>query len=123
DIYSAIGIGTKFTVTLPITLAIISALIVHVEGRTFAIPLSSVQEAIWLDPGALRRVEGQEMMTLRGSSLPLCRINELFALSSSETPRLRPYAVVVGVGVRRLGPVGEQTVGQQDTVIKPLGPS
>src|SRR5689334_7898417 len=51
DIYSEIGIGTKFTVTLPITLAIISALIVHVEGRTFAIPLSSVQEAIWLDPG------------------------------------------------------------------------
>ena len=95
----------------------------HVEGRTFAIPLSSVQEAIWLDPGALRRVEGQEMMTLRGSSLPLCRINELFALSSSETPRLRPYAVVVGVGVRRLGLVVDQIVGQQDIVIKPLGPS
>src|SRR5260221_369630 len=80
DIYSEMGIGTKFTVTLPITLAIISALIVHVEGRTFAIPLSSVQEAIWLDSGALRSVEGQEMMTLRGSTLPLCRIKELFGL-------------------------------------------
>jgi two-component system chemotaxis sensor kinase CheA len=123
DIYSEIGIGTKFTVTLPITLAIISALIVRVEGRTFAIPLSSVQEAIWLDPGALRRVEGQEMMTLRGSSLPLCRINELFALLSAEAPRLRPYAVVVGVGVRRLGLVVDQIIGQQDIVIKPLGPS
>jgi two-component system chemotaxis sensor kinase CheA len=123
DIYSEIGIGTKFTVTLPITLAIISALIVHVEGRTFAIPLSSVQEAIWLDPGALRRVEGQEMMTLRGSSLPLCRMNELFGLSSVEAPRLRPYAVVVGVGVRRLGLVVDQIIGQQDIVIKPLGPS
>src|SRR6185295_6812724 len=123
DIYSEIGIGTKFTVTLPITLAIISALIVRVEGRTFAIPLSSVQEAIWLDPAALRHVEGQEMLTLRGSTLPLCRINELFALSSAEAPRLRPYAVVVGVGVRRLGLVVDQIIGQQDIVIKPLGPS
>jgi two-component system chemotaxis sensor kinase CheA len=123
DIYSEIGIGTKFTVTLPITLAIISALIVRVEGRTFAIPLSSVQEAIWLDQGALRRVEGQEMMTLRGSSLPLCRMNELFGLVSAESPRLRPYAVVVGVGVRRLGLVVDQIIGQQDIVIKPLGPS
>jgi two-component system chemotaxis sensor kinase CheA len=123
DIYSEIGIGTKFTVTLPITLAIISALIVKVEGRTFAIPLSSVQEAIWLDPGALRRVEGQEMMTLRGSSLPLCRINELFGLSSANAPRMRPYAVVVGVGTRRLGLVVDQIIGQQDIVIKSLGPS
>jgi two-component system chemotaxis sensor kinase CheA len=123
DIYSEIGIGTKFTVTLPITLAIISALIVRVEGRTFAIPLSSVQEAIWLDPGTLRSVEGQEMMTLRGASLPLSRMNELFGLSSGEGPRLRPYAVVVGVGARRLGLVVDQIIGQQDIVIKPLGPS
>ena len=123
DIYSEIGIGTKFTVTLPITLAIISALIVRVKGRTFAIPLSSVQEAIWLDPGALRSVEGQEMMTLRGASLPLSRMNELFGLSSVEGPRLRPYAVVVGVGARRLGLVVDQIIGQQDIVIKPLGPS
>jgi two-component system chemotaxis sensor kinase CheA len=123
DIYSERGIGTKFTVTLPITLAIISALIVQVEGRTFAVPLASVQEAIWLDPAALRRVEGQEMMTLRGATLPLCRINELFALSSVGRSRPRPYAVVVSVGVRRLGLVVDELIGQQDIVIKPLGPS
>jgi two-component system chemotaxis sensor kinase CheA len=123
DIYSEPGIGTKFTVTLPITLAIISALIVEVEERTFAIPLSSVQEAIWLEPSLLRKVEGQEMMTLRGSTLPLCRINELFALSSTRPQRPRPYAVVVGVGTRRLGLVVDELIGQQDIVIKPLGPS
>jgi two-component system chemotaxis sensor kinase CheA len=123
DIYSEPGIGTKFTVTLPITLAIISALIVEVEERTFAIPLSSVQEAIWLEPTLLRRVEGQEMMTLRGSTLPLCRINELFSLSSAGPARSRPYAVVVGVGARRLGLVVDELIGQQDIVIKPLGPS
>jgi two-component system chemotaxis sensor kinase CheA len=123
DIYSERGIGTKFTVTLPITLAIISALIVQVEGRTFAVPLASVQEAIWLDPAALRRVEGQEMMTLRGATLPLCRINELFGLSSTVKAKSRPYAVVVSVGVRRLGLVVDELIGQQDIVIKPLGPS
>jgi two-component system chemotaxis sensor kinase CheA len=123
DIYSEQGIGTKFTVTLPITLAIISALIVHVEGRTFAIPLSSVQEAIWLDPGAVRKVEGQEMMTLRGATLPLCRVNELFGFSEPRSASARPYAVVVGVGARRLGLVVDELVGQQDIVIKPLGPS
>jgi two-component system, chemotaxis family, sensor kinase CheA len=123
DIYSERGIGTKFTVTLPITLAIISALIVQVEGRTFAVPLASVQEAIWLDPAALRRVEGQEMMTLRGATLPLCRINELFGLTSALKPRARPYAVVVSVGARRLGLVVDELIGQQDIVIKPLGPS
>jgi two-component system chemotaxis sensor kinase CheA len=123
DIYSEPGIGTKFTVTLPITLAIISALIVHVEGRTFAIPLSSVQEAIWLDSSAVRKVEGQEMMTLRGATLPLCRVNELFGFSSTRSPLVRPYAVVVGVGARRLGLVVDELIGQQDIVIKPLGPS
>ncbi len=123
DIYSEPGIGTKFTVTLPITLAIISALIVHVEGRTFAIPLSSVQEAIWLDPVAVRKVEGQEMMTLRGATLPLCRVKELFGFSSPQPALTRPYAVVVGVGVRRLGLVVDELIGQQDIVIKPLGPS
>jgi two-component system, chemotaxis family, sensor kinase CheA len=123
DIYSERGIGTKFTVTLPITLAIISALIVQVEGRTFAVPLASVQEAIWLDLAALRTVEGQEMMTLRGATLPLCRINELFGLTGIPKTRSRPYAVVVSVGVRRLGLVVDELIGQQDIVIKPLGPS
>ncbi|HMI83125.1 MAG TPA: chemotaxis protein CheA [Polyangiaceae bacterium] len=123
DIYSERGIGTKFTVTLPITLAIISALIVQIEGRTFAVPLASVQEAIWLDPAALRRVEGQELMTLRGATLPLCRMNELFGLTSAVKAKLRPYAVVVSVGARRLGLVVDELIGQQDIVIKPLGPS
>jgi two-component system chemotaxis sensor kinase CheA len=123
DIYSEPGIGTKFTVTLPITLAIISALIVQVRGRTFAIPLSSVQEAIWLDPSSMRRMEGREMMTLRGSTLSLCRLVDLFGLNEGVASVDRPYAVVVGVGARRLGLVVDRLIGQQDIVIKPLGPS
>jgi two-component system, chemotaxis family, sensor kinase CheA len=123
DIYSEPGIGTKFTVTLPITLAIISALIVEVGERTFAVPLSSVQEAIWLDAQALRNVEGREVMTLRGQTLSLCRLRELFGMKGELGPNARPYAVVVGLGRRRLGLVVDRIVGQQDIVIKPLGPS
>jgi two-component system, chemotaxis family, sensor kinase CheA len=123
DIFSQAGIGTTFTVTLPITLAIISALIVQVEGRTFAIPLSSVQEAIWLDSATLREVEGREVMGLRGASLSVCRLKSLFGLSDVGTPNPRPYAVVVGLGGRRLGLVVDRIIGQQDIVIKPLGPS
>lgn len=125
DVYSELGIGTKLTVTLPITLAIISALIVKVAGRTFAVPVSSVQEAIALDPGTGRRLEGREVMTLRGATLPLCRLRELFGFESSGVTQRggRQFAVVAGVGARRIGLVVDELVGQQDIVIKPLGAS
>ena len=63
------------------------------------------------------------MMTLRGATLPLCRINELFGMRSSSPALGRPYAVVEGVGARRLGLVVDESIGQQDIVVKPLGPS
>jgi two-component system, chemotaxis family, sensor kinase CheA len=61
DVSSEVGVGTTFTITLPITLAIISALIVRVRGQTFAIPLSTVQEALRLEPDGIRTVEGREV--------------------------------------------------------------
>jgi two-component system chemotaxis sensor kinase CheA len=89
DLQSETGIGTKVTVTLPITLAIISALVVHVADRLFAIPLANVQEAVMLDNAAVRIVDGREMITLRGSTLQLCRLGRLFGLSA---PRALPPA-------------------------------
>jgi len=124
DIHSELAIGTRVTITLPITLAIISALIVQVTGRTFAIPVSSVLEAIRLEPSAAQRLEGREVMTLRGSTLPLCRLEELFGFVPRGAQQSgRQFVVVVGVGTRRLGFVVDELVGQQDVVIKPLGRS
>jgi len=152
DVQSEAGIGTKMTVTLPITLAIISALVVMVEDRLFAIPLANVQEAVVLDPGAVRVIDGREVVTLRGSTLQLCRLARLFELESQATqpttngwptsatsgapgsvsndarpaPRktsTRQYVVVTAVGARRLGLVVGTLVGEQDVVIKALGPS
>jgi len=121
DVHSEDGIGTKMTITLPITLAIVSALLIRVADHTFAIPLSSVSEAIGFDDAGLRVVDGREVMTLRGTTLPIARLDALLSLArSSPTPR-RQYAVVAALGVRRLGLVVDQLVGQQDIVIKSLG--
>jgi two-component system chemotaxis sensor kinase CheA len=161
DLTSERGIGTKFTVTLPITLAIISALMVRSSDRLFAIPLANVQEAVVLDPGAVREIDGREMITLRGGTLPLCSLARLFDLPPPAAPgddlaaessaraqlpgaslgsgsnaksrwgnvtrtgarSLRQFIVVTSVGARRLGIVVEALVGEQDVVIKALGPS
>jgi two-component system chemotaxis sensor kinase CheA len=120
------GIGTKVTVTLPITLAIISALVVNLADRLFAIPLANVQEAVVLDPNGVRSVDGRELVTLRGSSLQLCRLSRLFGLQDEHpeaATRSREYIVVTVAGSRRLGLVVSTLVGEQDVVIKALGRS
>jgi two-component system chemotaxis sensor kinase CheA len=121
DITSDVGIGTKLTITLPITLAIINVLLVEIAGRLFAVPLANVDEAIVLDSSQLRTIDSREVLTVRGGSLPLCRLSELFALSSEK--RRRDFVVVAQVAGRRLGLVVDELVGQRDIVIKPLGPS
>ena len=125
DIHSEVGKGTVVTITLPITLAIISALVIRVAGQLYAIPLANVQEALLLDPRSIRTVEGREVMTLRGGTLPLCRIRELFRLGDfQETGRAsRQFVVVSQLGTRRIGLVVDLLLGQQDIVIKALGKS
>ena len=122
DVHSEPGIGTKMTITLPITLAIVSALMVHVADQVFAIPLSTVSEALSLESGMSRMLDGREVITLRGATLQLCRLDRVLALDRKKAPLPRKsYVVVVSLGNRRLGVVVDHLVGQQDIVIKPLG--
>lgn len=138
DISSDVGIGTKMTITLPITLAIISVLIVEVAGRTFCMPLASVEEAITFDEGVVRTFEGREVMTQRGATLPIARLQKVFQLEGHrpgiwfnddpKPPEVRPgrnkgYVVIAAVADRRVGFVVDRLVGQQDIVIKALGKS
>jgi two-component system chemotaxis sensor kinase CheA len=123
DITSDVGIGTKMTITLPITLAIINVLLIEVGARLFAIPLAAVEEAIALDEAQVRTVESREVLTVRGASLPLCRLARLFGVTPRPRGRSRAFVVIAQVGDRRLGLVVEELVGQQDIVIKPLGRS
>ncbi|HEY3493768.1 MAG TPA: chemotaxis protein CheA [Polyangiaceae bacterium] len=125
DVQSEPGIGTKMTITLPITLAIVSALMVHVADQVFAIPLSTVSEALSLDADGTRQLDGREVITLRGATLPICRLERQLELerSPAHPPPRKNYVVVVALGNRRLGVVVDHLVGQQDIVIKPLGRS
>jgi two-component system chemotaxis sensor kinase CheA len=121
DVHSQVGIGTKFTLTLPITLAILSALVLRVRAQTFAIPLNVVQEALFLDERAVRSVEGREVITLRGQSLPIVRLHRLFGIDGFDAAR--QFVVVTSMGQRRLGLVVDTLEGQQDIITKPLGKS
>ncbi len=142
DITSEVGIGTKMTITLPITLAIISVLMLEVAGRTFCMPLASVEEAIVFDDAMIKTFEGREVMTQRGATLPIVRLAKLFQLDgyrpgvwineSAPTPKppeVRPgrkaksYCIVATVAERRVGFIVDKLVGQQDIVIKALGKS
>ncbi len=128
ELYSERGRGTRFEITLPVTLAIIRALIVDVVGRTYAVPLNSVLEIIEVRVSDLRTIETREVISLRGTTLPLVRLGRFFGLGTDEQqkPPVRPaaslFVVVVGLAHERLGIAVEALVGQQDIVVKPLGP-
>lgn len=121
DVQSEAGIGTKMAITLPITLAIVSALMVRCAGQTYAIPMSSVSEALSFDGAGIRRVEGREVMSLRGTTLPLCWLEQLLGLSQDPDRTGRRFVVVASMGHRRLGLIVDHLYGQQDIVIKALG--
>jgi two-component system chemotaxis sensor kinase CheA len=124
DVHSEAGIGTKMTITLPITLAIVAALMVRSAGQVFAVPLASVSEALSFEEGAVRNLDGREVITLRGATLPLCRLDRLLGITRpAQEPSRRRFVVVAAVGSRRLGIVVDHLYGQQDIVIKPLGRS
>jgi two-component system chemotaxis sensor kinase CheA len=123
DVESEAGQGTRLTITLPITLAIIQALVIRVAGRTFAVPLNSVLESLRIMQTDVRTIERREVMSLRGQTLPLARLERLFRLERDdlEPVPMKQFVVVVGLAQHRLGLLVDELLGQQDIVIKPLG--
>jgi two-component system chemotaxis sensor kinase CheA len=121
DLASTRGKGTIISITLPITLAIIQALVIRAAGRTYAVPLNSVLESLTVEPGEVQTLSGREVLTLRGQTLTLVRVEDALGLQRNEPPPERAYVVVVGLAQHRLGLVVDELVGQQDIVIKSLG--
>ncbi|RKG90618.1 chemotaxis protein CheA [Corallococcus terminator] len=119
DVWSERGKGTAFHLTLPVTLAIVRALVVGVSGRTYAVPLNSVLEILSVQPQDIRTVERREVLDLRGQTLPFLRLGRLFLLPEREVNR--HFVVVVGLAQQRLGIAVDELFGQQDIVTKPLG--
>jgi two-component system chemotaxis sensor kinase CheA len=127
DVASEPGRGSRFRVTLPITLAIIQALVIETAGQTFCIPLNSVLESIMVQTEEIQTIEGHEVVTVRGRTLPLVHLSRVFDLEPDgrEAERRmfydRLYVVVVGLAQHRVGLVVDELLGQQDVVIKPIG--
>ncbi len=119
ELESTFGVGTTVTMTLPITLAIIQALIVGVGEERFAIPLNSVLETLLVEESEIQASEGRRMLNLRGDALQLRPLADEFELFSIRDDG-KQYVVVLGMGDQRLGLVVDQLHGQQDTVIKPI---
>ncbi len=116
EIRSVPGKGTTVTLRLPLTLAILRALLVRVEGDTFAVPMTHVNETVELETSALKSVKGHEVLMLRDDVLPLVRFRSLLGLSA-EGARM-PQVIVLEVGERRAGLVVDELAGQRDIVVK-----
>lgn len=122
EVKSQPGQGTSMIITLPITLAIIKALIVQVGDKTYAIPINSVLETMMIEPDVIDTVEKREVIELRKSTVPLLRLDQVFGLPSANTDNQRRlFIAVVGLAEKRMGFVVDELLGQQDVVIKSLG--
>lgn len=116
EIRTAPGQGTTVTVRLPLTLAIVRALLARVDDETYALPMTHVQETVELDEQVLRRVRGREVLVLRDDVLPLLRLRERVGLARDDA-RSR-QVVVLEVADRRVGLVVDELTGQQEIVVK-----
>ena len=121
DIETRKGEGSRFIITLPITLAIIKALIIECSGRIYAIPVTSVLESLLLTDDDIKTVKRKEFIQLREATLPLFRLESFFRINHTVERSAEYYAVVVGTAEKRLGIVVDNLLGQQDIVIKSIG--
>ncbi|SEB02973.1 two-component system, chemotaxis family, sensor kinase CheA [Thalassobacillus cyri] len=120
DISSVFGEGSKFSIQLPLTLSIISALLVKLESDTFAIPLSSIIETAMITPADMKDAHNQKMIDFRGRMIPLIFIKQLFDLKGKGENDNYPV-VIVRKGDKSAGIVVDSFIGQQEIVLKTLG--
>jgi two-component system chemotaxis sensor kinase CheA len=118
EVKSEPRVGTEFILKMPLTLAIIPALLVEASGEQFAIPLSAVLESIKISAMELHRVDGKEVVQLRGSVLQIRRLSQVLGLPSHEGTWY--YLVVLGRAEKRMGLIVDRLRGQQEVVIKTL---
>lgn len=121
SITSEIGKGTRITLSLPLTLAIIDALMVNIADELYAIPLDSVSETTKIEASRLTEVNGRKVVTLRGEVLGIVELASLLGLPCNTEEREVLSVVVIHDNGRRLGLVVDSLLERQEIVIKPLG--
>ena len=121
DLDSRLGKGTTISLRLPLTLAILPVLLVEVAEEIYALPLRSVIETARVERKEVHRLEGREVLCLRGETLPLLRLGTIFESKSRNGDQPADKAVILGIGDRRIALLVDHLLGQESTVIKPLG--
>ena len=117
---SVVGRGTTVYLRLPLTLAILPVLLVQVRDEVYALPLRSVLETARIRPEEVHSVEGRDVLRLRGATLPLLRLHQVFEVPASGATQPALRVVVLGIGEHRVALLVDQLIGQESTVIKPL---
>jgi len=120
---SELGVGSKIVIKLPLTLAIMSTLMVKLSNQAFALPLSSVVEILNLDLSNTNMIDGQLVVLVRGKAMPLYYLNEWLipGYVPNDASEVDQHVVVVSAGHQHIGFVVNQLLGQEEIVIKPLG--
>ncbi len=119
SIWSSYNQGTKFTIRIPLTLAIVQGLLVRVGKEVYAIPITSVFETLRITKQDIKRIDNYEVFNLREDVISLIRLNKIFNISIDEK-REYNYVVVVGSGEKKVGLFVDVLIGEEDVVIKPL---
>ena len=121
DVKTKLGEGSTWTIRLPLTLAIIQALMVVVGGEKYAISLGSIQTIEDIAPSDIKLVQNKEVIHLRGTVIPLIRLSEVLDIESTKSKDENLVVVIVKKGDRQAGLVIDELIGQQEIVIKSLG--
>ncbi|MBQ3853767.1 MAG: chemotaxis protein CheA [Anaerovibrio sp.] len=122
DVETKIDEGSVFKIKLPLTLAIIQAMLVKVQNEMYAIPLGSIDSTINITPNDIKTVQNKEVIVLRGQIIPIARLGEVLSVPKGEDSGEEDiFVVVVHVGDHKIGIVVDNLIGQQEIVIKTLG--
>ena len=121
EIDSEVGKGTAIKMKIPLTLAIIQALLVGAQEEYYAIPLASVSETVRISLDEIYTVEGRNVLRLRDEVLSLVRLSDIFGVKQVYEPGEHTYVVVIGLAEAKLGLIVDTLVGQEETVIKSMG--
>ncbi|SHI68224.1 chemotaxis protein CheA [Propionispora hippei] len=122
DVETKVNEGSRFKIRLPLTLAIIQALLVKVSEEIYAIPLGSIDSTINITPSDIKTIQNKEVILLRGQIIPIVRLNDRLNIpaSAGEEPE-ELFVVIVHMGDQRAGIIVDNLIGQQEIVIKSLG--
>ena len=121
DVESQLGLGTTLKLKIPLTLAIIQALIVGVQEEFYAIPLSSVLETVRISQEEIYTVDGKSVLRLRDEVLPLVHMSSIFEVKNDFGSAKEIYVVIIGLAEQKIGMIVDCLIGQEEVVIKSLG--